>query len=88
MQIAPALQLLDDQLVYMVTVTTPDSLKIKLYYDTKTGLKVRESVEDSGTSATEFSDYHDVKGVKIPFTVKSSIFGQPVDFVVKSADIN
>jgi len=85
--LAPTMQLVGDNLVYVVTVTAPDSIKIKLYYDQKTGFKVREAIDRPGASTVDFADYRNVNGIQIPFTQKTSFIGLPVDFKVKSADI-
>jgi len=81
------MQLAGDDLVYAVTVTAPDGLKIKLYYNQKTGLKVRETIDRPGASMVDFTDYRIVNGIQIPFTQKTSFIGMPVDFKVKNAEI-
>ena len=82
LQLAPTLQIINDSLMYLVTITTPDSLKIKAWYDQKTGLKVRETVED--TASVDFTDYKDVNGIKLPFTEETTFMGEEADFKVKS----
>ncbi|HRA73889.1 MAG TPA: pitrilysin family protein, partial [Flavobacterium sp.] len=52
--------------------------KTTLYYDVKSGLKVAESktVEQGGnkmTQTTNFGDYREVKGVKVPFNIIQNI---------------
>jgi hypothetical protein len=81
LQLTPVMQMLNDSLVYLVTITTPDSVKIKSYYDQKTGLKVRETVQDA--TPIDFSDYRRVEGIEIPFTEKTTFLGEAVDFRVK-----
>ncbi|WP_461451910.1 M1 family metallopeptidase [Mucilaginibacter sp.] len=85
--IMPALQVINDDLAYEVVVTTPDNIKIKLFYDQKTGLKIREQIDLPGSSSVDFADYRNVNGIQIPYTEKSTFVGFPVDFKVKSADI-
>ena len=85
--LAPTMQLVGDNLVYVVTATAPDGIKIKSYYDQKTGLKVREVIDRPGSLTVDFADYKSVNGIQIPFTQKTSFVGMPVDFKLKSADI-
>lgn len=63
--------------------------KTTLYYDVKSGLKVSESklVEKGDkkiTVVTNYSDYRDVKGVKIPFEIN---INQGVDLNFKMSDV-
>jgi hypothetical protein len=85
--LSPMLQVVNDNLVYMITVTSSDNIKIKLYYDQKTGLKVREIIDVPNSSIIDYADYHNVKGIQIPFIEKTSFIGVPVDFKVKSVDV-
>ncbi len=67
--------------------------KTTLYYDVKTGLKVAESKtsEQAGQQMTQtryFSDYRDVKGVKIPYKTLLSVSGQELDFTNNDVKIN
>jgi len=87
-QLAPMMQVMNDSLVYQVTVTTPDSIKIKIYYDGKTGLKLREIMDGPGSAPIDYTNYRDVNGVEIPFTEKTQYLGEPLDFNVKSAVVN
>ena len=89
MMLAPNMQVIDGQLAFMVTVTSPDGVKVKYFYDQKTGYKVKQYTAVANSAVIEYSDYRDVNtGVKIPFTQSTSIFGQPVKFLVKSAAVN
>ncbi len=89
LQLAPMLQILNNQFVYMVTVTTPAGVKIKNYYDQKTGFKLKSEVAVPGNTPTDFEDYREVKdGIMIPYTEQTQSFGQPIDFKVKNAEIN
>ncbi|SDT10278.1 hypothetical protein SAMN05216490_2491 [Mucilaginibacter mallensis] len=89
LQLAPMLQILNNQFVYMVTVTTPVGVRIKNYYDQKTGFKLKSEVAVPGNTPTGFEDYREVKdGIMIPYTEQTQSFGQPIDFKVKNAEIN
>ena len=63
--------------------------KTTLYYDVKTGLKVLTSTttERAGqkmTSTITYSDYKDVKGVKVPYKV---VMSQGRDIEIKVTDV-
>jgi len=90
LQLAPMLQILNNQFVYLVTVITPSGITIKNYYDQKTGLKIREQIDaPDGNTGIEYTDYREIKnGIMIPYTQQTLSFGQPVDFVVKSVEVN
>jgi hypothetical protein len=63
--------------------------KTTLYYDVKTGLKVLTSTtaERNGqkmTSTIAYSDYKDVKGIKVPFNI---VMSQGRDIEIKVTDV-
>jgi predicted Zn-dependent peptidase len=64
-----------------------------LYYDVKTGLKVQESEEvevgpgKKMTMVTPFSDYRDVKGIKVPYKTSLNI-GIEIELTVSEVKIN
>jgi hypothetical protein len=83
------LKVVNGQLAYLVTVTGPDSVKVKYFYDQKTGLKLRQYTDVPNSAKMEFSDYRDINtGVKIPFDEKNAINGDPIEFKIKSATAN
>jgi hypothetical protein len=86
--LAPNMQIVDSKLAYMVTVTSAAGITIKVYYDQKTGYKLREVIESAGGATIGYDDYHEVNGIKIPFTESTSYFGAPADFKVKTAEVN
>jgi hypothetical protein len=89
MQLAPTLQVVDNQLAYSVTVTSPDGIKVKYFYDQKTGLKIKQFTDIPGSTVMEWNDYQGINtGIKIPFSEKTTIVGQPIEFKVKSATVN
>jgi hypothetical protein len=62
---------------YVVGATSRDDSREKLYFDVETGLLIRKLVSFKtafGTipEMTDFDDYRDVNGVKLPFTIKWS----------------
>jgi predicted Zn-dependent peptidase len=66
--------------------------KTTYYYDVKSGLKVAESKvrEQGGKSATQitnFNDYKDVKGIKVPFNLVQNV-GFELDIKMSDIKIN
>nr|WP_314840203.1 pitrilysin family protein [uncultured Flavobacterium sp.] len=66
--------------------------KTTLFYDVASGLKVAESVvlEQGGksmTKTTSYSDYRDVKGVKVPFNMIQNV-GFDIDIKISDVKIN
>ncbi|TRW26519.1 insulinase family protein [Flavobacterium zepuense] len=63
------------------------------YYDVKTGYKIAENHEEEGpdgkkaTRTTLYSDYKDLKGIKIPYKVNMNV-GIELDLTVTEAKIN
>ena len=66
--------------------------KITTYYDAASGLKVSESATteangQSMTQTTTFSDYRDVKGVKVPYKMVMNV-GIEIDVTITDTKIN
>lgn len=71
--------------VYLLIGTTADKKRERLFFDAETGLLLRrvsytETMIGIIPEQTDFDDYRDVDGVKLPFTVKLSAVdaGNPV----------
>lgn len=65
---------LGDREAYVVGATSRDDSREKLYFDAQTGLLIRKYVAFKtafGTipEVTDFDDYREVSGVKLPFTI-------------------
>ncbi|MGZ3944632.1 MAG: M1 family metallopeptidase [Mucilaginibacter sp.] len=74
---------------YLVTVTQPDGITVKYFYDAKTGLKVAQYATVANATHMEFSDYRDINtGIKIPFAEVNSIVGFPINYKVTGATAN
>jgi hypothetical protein len=86
LQLAPTMQIINDTLVYLVTITTPDSIKIKTWYNQKTGYKMREAID--GATPVDYTDYREVNGIEVPYTKKAPYMGEATEFKVKSVWIN
>jgi hypothetical protein len=88
-QLDPSLKVVNGQLAYLVTVTAPNGVRVKYFYDMKTGLKVKQFTDVPGSTVMEFGDYQNIEtGIKIPFSEKTNIVGQPIEFKVKSSKVN
>ncbi len=66
-----------DQEVYVVEATPAEGKPEKMYFDAKSGLMVkhdaeRESAQGAAMIETFLSDYKEVDGVKIPFTIRQT----------------
>jgi photosynthetic reaction center cytochrome c subunit len=62
----------DDHLTQVVQATAPGGTRVKLFFDTKSGLLVRmtrfaETTLGLNPSEVDYSDYRDLAGVKVPF---------------------
>ncbi|MDQ3818768.1 MAG: hypothetical protein M3362_13960, partial [Acidobacteriota bacterium] len=70
-------ELVGDREAYVIEVTAADNKSEKLFFDTQTGLLLRRSVEIKTAfgpipEETDFEDYRDVEGIKLPFTIRLS----------------
>lgn len=82
--------------VYVVDVKNAGGKKSVEYYDTKTGLLVKQSMTQESeqgavTITSEFSDYKEVPGAngyKIPYSIKQSFGPQAISATVQSVEVN
>jgi outer membrane lipoprotein-sorting protein len=85
---------IDGRDAYHLKVTTPDGATRDYYLDAATALEFRvdASIIQNGTRGTlsvEMSDYRDVDGVKMPFSLKQSLNGRLVaDLRVSTIELN
>ena len=77
---------IDGKTANVVTITSPKGVAIKIFFDTVTGLPIRDemSVGDVNTIC-EYSDYRDVSGVKYAYSKRVTLGGEI--FEVKYDDI-
>jgi hypothetical protein len=66
-----------DRDVYVLTGTTPDKRRERLFFDAETGLLLRrisynETMIGIIPDQTDFEDYREVEGVKLPFLIRVS----------------
>lgn len=83
------IEMVDDRPAYVVKV----SEKRVAYYDTETGLKLKQvtTQEMQGqtiSQSTLFGDYKEVSGLLIPHVVSQNLGPQTVDFTIEEAKIN
>ncbi len=83
----------DGKNAYKVELDLPSGIKWTQYYDTETGLKVKElkpieSPQGTFTQESFYSDYKDVNGVKYPYSIKQSLGTQSFEFKVDSIKVN
>lgn len=63
--------------------------KTSLYYSVETGLKIKEvEASEMGQSATFYSNYKDVSGIKFPFKISQTMGPRTIDFIVKEIKVN
>ena len=78
---------------YKIILTLPSGIKWTQYYDTTSGLKLKELKyiqSESGLFEQEitYDDYREVGGLLYPFKIKQSIGTQTMEFIVNSIEIN
>jgi zinc protease len=88
----------DAKLTGIETINGTDAYAIKkgknaYYYDAKTSLKIAESSDEEGPNGEKatmfryYSDYRDVKGIKIPYKIVMNV-GVELDLTVKEVKLN
>jgi len=88
------IELVGEKEAYLVEVTNAKGKKSSHFFDTKTGLKLREISTSEGpegpmTQTTDYSDYQDVKGgIKVPGKMSVDLGIQVVELTLKLAETN
>ncbi len=82
-----------DKEAYKVKVTSPDGKAVTEYYDTESGMKLREVRMEELMGQTmkiilDISDYKEVSGIMIPHTIKQTAATQIATLKVKSCEAN
>jgi hypothetical protein len=89
LQLDSTLKVVNGQLAYLITVTQPDGIKVKYFYDQKNGLKVKQYTDVPNSTRMEFSNYQNINtGIKIPYTELNGINGEPIEYKVNIAKAN
>lgn len=80
----------DQTEAYHLRLKAPSGQVMHLYLDAKTGLDLKLGSEtEAGRLEQVFSDYRDVEGIKIPFTIRTLVNGVPQSEVtVESVEFN
>jgi hypothetical protein len=78
---------------YKVVLTMPNQKQGEQYFDTETGLKLREvttTTTEQGTfsQSTDYDNYKEVEGVLFPFKVTQQMGPGTIDMEVVSLEIN
>ena len=83
----------DGKEAYKIELNLPSGITWTQYYDTQTGLKIRElkpieSPQGTFTQESNYSDYQVIDGVKYPFSIKQNLGRQSFEFKVDSIKVN
>ncbi len=75
---------------YKLLLTDEDGGKTTEYYDTQTSLKLRTVIEqESQVITNDYSDYKEIEGIKVPFTLKTSGAAPfPIELKVEEVKVN
>jgi len=89
LELAPVMQVINGTLAYLVTVTNPAGLRVKNYYDPKSGFKLKRITDVPGSTPSAYDDYRAIAtGIKIPYSEKTYIGGTATVFNVTDARLN
>jgi len=89
MELDSTLKIVNGDLAYEVDINLAEGTQIRNFYNQKTGLKIKQVVEGSVNSVTEFGDYEGINGgIRIPFLIKTTLLGQSAEFKVKETAVN
>jgi len=89
MTLQPILRVVNGDLAYQVDVNIGTEIHIHNYYSQKTGLKLKQTIEGANDLSVEFGNYEGINGgIKIPFSIKTTLVGQPIEFKVKETSVN
>jgi len=83
---------IDGRDVYALRATTTGGKREQLFFDVETGLLVRRTTSTTTLIGTipeqvDFSDYRDVDGLKMPFTIRVSTVDPTYSVVRKFTEI-
>ncbi|MFN0141098.1 MAG: hypothetical protein ACKVQW_13550 [Pyrinomonadaceae bacterium] len=73
----------------VVILTTARAIKLKLFFDAKSGLLVREELPSAGGFKTfDYSDYRLVSGIQTPFAIRAGIDGETLEIKLDEVKFN
>jgi hypothetical protein len=81
-----------DRDAYRLNFVTPDRKRVRLYFDVESGLLVRrlvlrETPVGPDPEQTDYEDYRDVEGVKLPFSIRVSYTSNNISGTRKLAEV-
>ncbi|MDR3713016.1 MAG: M1 family metallopeptidase [Puia sp.] len=82
---------IDGNDAYEMKVTYPSGDVYTVYYDVKTGYRIREIVtsqEDNKTATTDYGDYREVSGIKFPYSVVKELSAFTFTLTLQSVEVN
>ncbi len=80
---------IDGRNANVVITTTQKGVAIKLYFDTATGLLLREEIPNGDVAeVSDYSDYRDVNGLKQPFMTRMTLGDQVYEIHLDEVKIN
>lgn len=89
MELDSTLKIVNGDLAYEIDVNVADGAIVKNFYNQKSGLKVKQVIEGPVNSVNEWGDYEGITGgIKIPFSIKTTLLGQTAEFKVKETAVN
>jgi len=84
LSLEPTIAKVEDKDVYIINITSKSGSTLKEYFDANTGLKLKkEASTNAGSSSTTYSDYKEVSGIKIPYSITIS---SQIDIPLKVTD--
>jgi len=79
----------DGKNAYKMNISKPDDMVTVVYFDAKTGLKLKEvTATPQGTVTIIYEEYKDFDGIKIPVKMKQSVGPQSFDIETVEVEIN
>ncbi|MCI0486830.1 MAG: c-type cytochrome [Blastocatellia bacterium] len=81
-----------DREAHMLRMTTRDRKRVQFYFDAQTGLLLRRviltpTILGANPEQTDFEDYREVAGVKIPFTIRTAALDNLVSATRKFTEV-
>lgn len=83
------IQNIDGTEAYVVEITDDTGNTFTVFYDVDSGLKLRQETQSGvNTSTTTYSNYKEVEGIRIPFTVTTEMGPQTIEMHTDDVQIN
>lgn len=80
---------LDGKRADIVVLNTAKGVQMKLFFDSVTGLLVREELPQGAIyKSLDYSDYRDVNGIRTPFRIVSEVAGETYEIALSSVVYN